>query len=170
MGRVPGARDGSAAAGQRGTLMPTAAAHPCPGCQRLIQQRGRCPACSRTQEVARGTSTQRGYDMTWQRFRDYFSAELIAHGITRVCGAALPGGPKTQDSLCQHQGLLTFKSSDGSDLCYDHEPALQHHERHDVSAKCNVLRIQLLCSSCHAHKSDTWQSHRAPYQGGDQFC
>jgi hypothetical protein len=83
---------------------------------------------------------------------------LVAAGILPVCGAALPDGPCTEDSVCKSLGLLTYTSDDGSSLHLDHEPQLQPHEREDPRAVCDPRRIQLLCQSCHARKNDLERS------------
>jgi hypothetical protein len=78
---------------------------------------------------------------------------LVDAGIPPVCGAALPGGPVTEDSRCKQAGLLTFQNTDGSDLHLDHEPPLQPRERHDPAAVMNPMRLQLLCKRDHSAKT-----------------
>lgn len=127
--------------------------HPCRGgCGQLVTA-GRCASCSRTIEQRRGSATDRGYDAYWRRFRPYFVNLLIQAGIVPVCGAALPNGPQTQDSLCQQAGRLT-----GDDIHLDHEPPLTDAERArsragDHAIVCDATRIQLLCGNCHATKT-----------------
>ncbi len=108
---------------------------------------------ARTQERARGTATARGYGVRWRTFRVWLRNRMIAWHIVPVCGATLPGGPVTTDSQCQAEGRLVDANPDGSDLHYDHEPPLQAHERSDVRAVCDPLRIQLLCEACHNRKT-----------------
>lgn len=74
---------------------------------------------------------------------------LLDRGIPPVCGAALPEGPKTQDSYCRRDGVLTFHR-----LHLDHEPPLTEAERGDVSKVCDPLRLQLLCFVDHARKTE----------------
>lgn len=106
-----------------------------------------------TQERARGTATQRGYGAEWRAFRTWLRHRMRALHIVPVCGATLPGGPVTSDSLCRAQGLLVGSNPAGSDLHFDHEPPLQAHERTEQRAICNPLRIQLLCEACHNRKT-----------------
>ena len=131
--------------------MPTAAMRPCLGnCHQVGRwPRGRCPACSRQTERAKGTASSRGYGSRWQAFRPRFIGELIKAGVLPICGAHLPGGPQTHDSQCQAEGI-----QNGDDLDFDHEPPLTDEERQDVRKVCDPLRIQLLCGSrCHAAKT-----------------
>lgn len=114
---------------------------------------GRCTACARTREAWRGSASARGYNATWTRFRTIFIGMLVALGIAPICGAALPDGPKTEDSMCRSQGLHTFASTDGSGLHLDHQPPLEEWERRDASKVCDPQRIQLLCHACHARKT-----------------
>jgi hypothetical protein len=130
--------------------MPTAAMRAC-ACGAVVS--GRCPACAAKREQQRGTASHRGYGAWWKRFRTAFIALLIGAGVAPVCGAALPDGPRTQDSACRQQGLLTFESADGSSLHFDHEPPLADEERTQRSIVCMPTRIQLLCAACHAAKT-----------------
>jgi len=84
----------------------------------------------------------------WRAFKVWFINRLIVRHITPVCGAHLPGGPKTTDSRCHAAGLLN-----GDNLHLDHEPPLRPEERVDRRAVCDPMRVQLLCQSCHAAKS-----------------
>lgn len=77
---------------------------------------------------------------------------LVSAGIPPCCGAALPDGPKTQDSQCAASGLMVFASANGASLHLDHEPPLRPEERGDTVAVTDENRIQLLCSLCHAAK------------------
>lgn len=115
---------------------------------------GRCPRCNQARQRARKTSTARGYDADWRRFRHEFQQALVAAGIPPACGAALPDGPRTTDSACRTAGVLTFASADGSSLAHDHEPPLEDWERGLYSSVCDFKRIQLLCAACHARKDD----------------
>ena len=133
--------------------MPTAALHPCPGgCGQRVAK-GKCATCRRTAEQQRGTASQRGYDQAWQAFRRQFIGLLLEAGITPVCGAALPTGPKTSDSRCAEQGIWTYTSRDGSSLHFDHEPPLTDAERKVRTKVCDENRLQLLCSDCHHEKT-----------------
>lgn len=144
--------------------MPTAALKPCVvnGCPELTEG-GRCPTHRTQVEQRRGSAFYRGYGSSqgsaWQVFRRRFKALLIAQDIPPVCGATLPGGPVTQDSLCKQQGRLTFTANNGQDLHYDHEPPLTEQERQrartgDRSAFDDPLRIQLLCRDCDTAKTN----------------
>lgn len=123
----------------------------CGGCGAKVSKT--CPVCSAKREQARGSAHARGYGVTWRAFMGQFVALLIAAGVPPVCGATLPGGPRTQDSQCRAQGLLTGINPDGSALHGDHEPPLQEWERRHASIVCNPLRIQLLCRVCHSLKT-----------------
>lgn len=129
--------------------MPTAARRVCaqPGCPNLQP----CAVHKGQRDRERGTSHQRGYGTaTWGRFRRQFIAQLVELGITPCCGAALPDGPQTQDSLCKAEGLVTM---DGLHL--DHEPPLTEAERRVPAIVCDATRVQLLCSryGCHSRKT-----------------
>lgn len=136
--------------------MPTRPASPCltPRCPGLATYRGRCAQCNQGHQRQRGSAHSRGYTSYWQNvFRPQFIQMLIAEGIVPVCGAALPGGPRTQDSQCRADGHLTFTSSDGSALHLDHEPPLTDAERQNRAAVCDPMRVRLLCASCHSGKT-----------------
>jgi len=105
-------------------------------------------------EQRRGSSTARGYDGSWQRFRRFFVGVLIQAGIVPACGASLPGGPDTASwSQCVKQGLIN-----GEDLHVDHEPPLTADERAraaagDRSAIDDRYRVGMLCRDCHDAKT-----------------
>jgi hypothetical protein len=104
-------------------------------------------------EQARGSAHERGYTAAWTKWRPAFRQALISQGIYPSCGAALPTGPRTQDSQCKAQGLLVSRSQDGTDLHFDHEPPLTDDERKDPRKVMDANRIQLLCSACHSVKT-----------------
>lgn len=133
--------------------MPTAALRPCTQCGIARVVKGKCPACATQAEQRRGSASSRGYTSQWERFRIQFFNTLVLNGIPPVCGAVLVGGPQTNDSHCKAEGLLTFTSRDGSSLHLDHEPQIQAHERTDMAAVCNALRLQVLCRECHMRKT-----------------
>ncbi len=86
---------------------------------------------------------------------------LLEAGIPPVCGAALPTGPQTQDSLCKAEGRVQ-----GEDLHFDHEPPLTAEERLDPHAVCDPNRLQLLCGSrCHHAKTER-EKGRSTTTGG----
>jgi hypothetical protein len=140
----------------RVSMMPESALRPCAaGCGVRVTA-GRCPACSRRTEQRRGSAAARGYGHHWQAFRRRFVARLVELGIVPVCGASLPTGPKTTDSLCVADGLLN-----GEDLDLDHDPPLTDEERKDVRAVCDMNRIQMLCGRrCHPIKTARQQKAR----------
>jgi len=140
--------------------MPSAALSPCSTCKEVG-----CTVHAKVraleQEQRRGTAHARGYTYRdWQPFRRRFFDLLVDACLTPVCGAVLPTGPRTEDSRCQAQGLLTFTSADGSSLHLDHEPPLSPNERTDTAAVCDPHRIQLLCLSCHNAKTAREQEGR----------
>lgn len=55
-----------------------------PVCHELVE-RGRCPKHNTAIDEARGTSTERGYDAVWQRFRGWFMAR---HPLCADCEEA----------------------------------------------------------------------------------
>ena len=85
---------------------------------------------------------------------------LLEAGIPPVCGAALPTGPQTADSLCKAEGR-----SQGEDLHFDHEPPLTDEERLDPHIVCDPTRIQLLCGS-RCHQAKTERERQAHASGG----
>lgn len=115
--------------------------------------RGKCDACAGAAERLRGSASARGYGAVWRAYRPVFVGLLVAAGVVPVCGAALPDGPRTNDSQCARLGRITMQSDDGSDLALDHEPPLTDRERRDPAAVCNPRRLQLLCRSCHSAKT-----------------
>lgn len=134
--------------------MPNTPLRPCAGgCGQLVRK-GKCAKCNRRTEWNRGTRQERGYDSHWLRFRQYFFHLLIQQHIMPVCGAALPTGPQTTHSQCKQHGWLTTES-----LHLDHEPPLRDDERDKPWIVCNPQRIQCLCASCHAAKT---QKEQAP--------
>lgn len=145
--------------------MPAPLLRPCAapgGCPELVPPG--TPYClehqsyARVREQERGSPTRRGYGVRWRAFRIWVRNRMIALGIVPVCGATLPGGPVTQDSLCQQQRRLVGQNSDGSELHLDHEPSLRFEERGDARAVCDPLRVQWLCRECHARKTQREQA------------
>jgi 5-methylcytosine-specific restriction endonuclease McrA len=59
----------------------------CPGCKRVAVTSGRCPACERAHNQARGSATARGLGQAYQRKRPAILAR--DRGICWICG--LPG-------------------------------------------------------------------------------
>ncbi len=135
--------------------MPSAPLRPCAGGCGARVTAGRCARCARQTEQRRGSASSRGYGAVWDAFRPQFIAQLIAAGIVPVCGAALPDGPRTQDSRCKAAGMLTFEG-----LHLDHDPPLRAHERCDVHAVCDARRIQLLCAVDHTAKTNRERGHQ----------
>ena len=133
--------------------MPSAPLHFCTTCGQKVLGR-RCPRCTQQYERTRGSASQRGYNSGWEQFRVLYLHLLMRARITPTCGAALPDGPHTQDSLCKAQGLSTWDH-----LHWDHEPPLLSHERNHSHKVCDPLRIQLLCASCHSKKTERDQNH-----------
>ena len=83
----------------------------CRDCPRIIPAgtyKGRCPACARTHDRARGTSTQRGYGsstwptplgtMTYDQARTEYARRMAA-GTTYTCAC---GCGRTVDSAAWH--------------------------------------------------------------------
>jgi hypothetical protein len=51
----------------------------CPSCSRLHRGRGRCPACRREHERARGSAHRRGYDSQHQKLRRSIRRKSLDH-------------------------------------------------------------------------------------------
>lgn len=126
--------------------MPVAATRLCPGGCGALVTRGRCQACTR--RVLPGSTTERGYDGMWRRFRKRYVSLLVQQGIVPCCGATLPNGPQCGPTECQQQRLITV-----SNLHLDHEPPLRDAERRDPRKVCDPLRVRLLCQREHGMKS-----------------
>ena len=146
--------------------MATAPPRPCPspGCAARVP-RGYCSVHRKQLDRGRLTSTARGYDVAWARFRKRFITELVAAGLLPVCGASLPDGPQGDASECRRLGVLTFASADGSSLHLDHAPELTDAERNaatrgDRDAFDHLLRVRLLCAECHRRR------HNGTYLSG----
>lgn len=137
-------------------MSPSAAYRPCAGgCGKVVPS-GKCQTCRGVENKREGSASSRGYGSRWVRFRPAFIGMLVQMGISPVCGAALPCGPKTVDSQCKAEGLIN-----GIDLDLDHEPPLTDEERRDPAKVCDPLRIQLLCGPrCHAAKTRRQQLAR----------
>ena len=128
--------------------MPTALLKACPGdggrCTALVTS-GRCPVHARQADRRRGSAASRGYDRRWTRRRAQFFGDLIAAGVTPVCGARLPGALVTTHSACAAAGLLTahrlqvdhIVPPDGPD-----DPRFWHDRNY-----------QVLCHQCHSAKT-----------------
>src|SRR5205823_6500849 len=114
---------------------------PClePRCPTLVNG-GRCPEHQRAKEAIRGSASDRGYSHAWRMFRPAYIRMLIDANVPAICGAALPNGPRTQDSLCKAEGKVVSVG-----LHLDHEPPLTDLERLDTRIVCEPTRIQLLC-------------------------
>lgn len=125
--------------------MPTAALRPCAGGCGARVRRGRCEKCERP------SASKRGYNQDWIRFRPRFIQMLLDQGITPCCGASLPTGPQTSDSLCKQKGMMVLATN--QDMHHDHEPPLTHQERLNPAIVCDPNRIQLLCADCHRAKT-----------------
>lgn len=92
--------------------MPQALARACRqlGCTQVepCPEHGR-KARAHAYDDRRGTSTERGYDANWERFRTWHQDECfrLEVPLAGFCGSRLPGAPETEDSICAQQGLLT---------------------------------------------------------------
>ena len=62
--------------------------------------RGRGPKCALKVEQRRGSASSRGYESDWKVFQAPFRSMLSEAGIAPICGAAMPDGPRTNDSEC----------------------------------------------------------------------
>jgi len=98
--------------------------------------RGRCHACSRTGERARGNFRERGYTSAWSRYSLAFRREYP------LCGMR-PGGVLPVMSECYAKGLAT--------------PAYQVDHVEPVAIRPDLMwdagNHQSLCRSCGARKS-----------------
>jgi len=109
--------------------MPSAPLRPCaqPGCGVLVP-RGRCPTHTRTQELYRGTRTQRGYDNQWLRLRAWF----MAQPQNVLCAQCTKEGRTTRAQEVDHVVPFTSKEdplrldpANLQALCIDH-----HRKKH----------------------------------------
>ncbi len=126
--------------------MPLAPLRLCQNCGALVTRT--CDRCTRRAELFRGSASSRGYGASWRAFRRTFLERLVAAGIAPICGAVLPGGPQTTDSLCHAEGR---EVSEGLHL--DHEPPLRDDERQDPRKVQDWRRIQALCARCHGRRT-----------------
>lgn len=122
-----------------------------PNCTALVRS-GRCEVHRRAADARRQPSSVRGYGAPWRRWCRWFDRQLIAHDVTPVCGAALPGGPSMHASQCKAAGILT-PGHPGAALHHDHEPPLAPSERTSRRSVCDPRRVGLLCQSCHSAKT-----------------
>ena len=134
--------------------MPNALLKPCAetGCPELVAS-GRCLTHRRAAELRRGSSTERGYDIAWQRLTRRFRAALISADVTPVCGARLPGAPSTADSQCLREGRLMDDAQHRrmyrTALHVDHIVPHRGHDR----LRLDLLNLQLLCKDDHDAKT-----------------
>ena len=133
--------------------MPAALLRPCAavGCPELVAS-GRCARHTLESEQRRGTATARGYGVQWRAFCARLYAQLIALDIAPACGARLPGTRETTDSHCTVEGRVN-----GQRLHVDHIWPLRHDERGQTRVVCDAARVQILCHSCHARKTEREQ-------------
>jgi len=108
--------------------MPSAPLRPCaqPGCGVLVVK-GRCPTHTRTQELYRGTRTQRGYSNDWLRLRAWFMAQPD-HVLCSICSKL---GKTTRAQEVDH--IVPFTSTD--------DPL-----------RLDPQNLQSLCIPCHREK------------------
>jgi len=136
--------------------MPAAPVVLCGGCGRLTKSGTACPSCAEELSHHRGSAASRGYDRIWRNFRRRFIEQLVEHGLVPRCGATLPTGPRTADSACLQAGLYVLDH-----LHLDHEPPLTKAERDFPDIVCDGNRIQLLCRTCHARKTERQTGRKA---------
>lgn len=104
-------------------------------------------------ETRRGSAASRGYDSYWSKvFRPRYVQMLIAAGITPACGAALPGGPAMEASMCKAEGRLVT-----AHLHLHHDPPLCDHERAHRHVVCDPLRVGFLCAVDHSRETQAEQ-------------
>jgi 5-methylcytosine-specific restriction protein A len=127
-------------------MSPLAPLRPClaPGCSAQVRS-GRCPSHTQARERQRGTPYARGYDRRWAWHRHQYLSTLVALGILPVCGARLPGAPRTDDSLCAAEHVLV------GDVDVDH---IQPHRGQSDPLFWDTQNFQLLCHArCHPQKT-----------------
>lgn len=109
---------------------------PCLDCSRLHRNEGsRCGACQTRYNIARGSSTARGYGSRWKTLRDgVLRAYVAANGL--VC----PGYNRESHEV------------EESALTVDHITPKAHGGSDDVS------NLQVLCKSCNSGKRDRVKS------------
>lgn len=116
-------------------LMPFKASSSCsvPGCPGRAAHRGRCPEhaeqLSRTHEIERGTSTDRGYGSTWRKRRD---AYLREHPFCVDCWKL---GREQYATEVDH---IVPKSQGGADEESNYQPLC--HEHHSAKTMREINR------------------------------
>lgn len=105
--------------GAPGVVLRPCAKQPCTA----LVESGRCPAHRGVADQVRGTSSERGYDAVWQRFRSWY---LARHPLCMDCEAA---------------GLLTVAAFEVHHV----KKLADHPELRLVEENCMGL-----CSPCHA--------------------
>ena len=107
--------------------MPTSAPTACStaGCAAYSAYRGKCKTCNTSQDAARGTATERGYDAAWRRLR---SVVLMQEPLCRECSKRGTYIPAT-------------------DVDHIVPNATEPHRRLDSS------NLQPLCKRCHSRKT-----------------
>jgi 5-methylcytosine-specific restriction protein A len=109
-----------------------------------------CPTHGRRTRVKqwddrRGTASSRGYGSKWGRQRALFISEQFRLSVPRagLCGARLPGAPRTDDSECARLGLIV------AGLVADHiVPVTGPND----PTFWNLDALQFLCARCDAVK------------------
>ena len=98
--------------------------------------RGRCPRCNAAREARRRASRRSNpyNSRPWRRCRLAFISALVEAGVQPTCGAALPTGPRTDDSYRRRAGFLIYRNRDLSLLHCDHEPPLRDDEQDNPDA------------------------------------
>ena len=128
--------------------MPSAALRPCgPGCPVLVTH-GRCPAHTRSQDRARGTTTERGYDSHhWKRLRERFLRERCdcSSRPSALCPRCLGTGLRNAwCGECASTGILERASQ------VDH--IWSFHE-YGPQLRLDTRNLQGLCASHHSAKT-----------------
>ncbi len=105
------------------------------GCPAIATARGRCAHHAKTQDLARGTAQERGYDYAWSQYSKGFLSE---HPI---CGERADGSLDAVHSRCAQEGRITVAQ------CVDHTVPMRH-----GGSKYDPFNLQSLCASCNARK------------------
>jgi 5-methylcytosine-specific restriction enzyme A len=99
-------------------------------CGAVVPAGGRCPTCTKAQDQARGSSSERGYDHGWRQLRARF---LAKHPMCQIAGCG------THAVEVDH--IITIRSRPELRLSWSNLRALcKHHHSQRTMTDQNLLR------------------------------